>query len=241
MSPRIARHFEKPAIYRSQRGTIDVTRFNSSIMKIDRHHPYAAITSLAILLTLPILSSCSSRSEKIIGYWETKYECKSKKGEIMSYSGVQAFSKSQEILENGRMKIQSTSPQGQKIEATLSVNLLGVWEIDNDRINFSLNSFKFHTREIMIDSSLVYSLDNSQISSNPQIAAAAESMANAMTEQLRKRPKFGYQIARLDDEKFIVKDTSTERADNFDPGVCETIEYGRTSDPFENPIHLSRP
>jgi hypothetical protein len=91
------------------------------------HYSIAAIT-------LVICSACSSPSEQIIGSWKTSFNCTSKKGVNVSYTGATFFSKNNLAEDRGSVTISSTDAQGKITKIGAKVSSTSNWYIENNKL-----------------------------------------------------------------------------------------------------------
>jgi hypothetical protein len=178
---------------------------------------------LAASLTLVLLCSCSGPKEKILGKWETKYNCTSKKGEKISYVGTQEFSKDGIVKDDGLLSVQVTDPQGRVVDTGISSRTTATWEIDDNKVSQKITNANFWTESIKVNSVSIY--ERTDMNNSIQSAILAHGIQDKMQEAIKAHNTHKYPIVKLDDKKLIVKDTSLEHLDNFDPGVCENLEY----------------
>jgi hypothetical protein len=93
-------------------------------------------------IILVICSSCSP-SEKIIGLWKTTFNCTSKQGVNVAYSGVTAFLANSIAQDRGGVTISSTDAQGNITKIGARVKSTSNWYIENNKLTRAAYSSNF--------------------------------------------------------------------------------------------------
>jgi hypothetical protein len=110
--------------------------------KIDRSWLHYSIAG-AILFGC---TACGSPSEKIIGIWKTSFNCTSKQGVNVSYTGATSFSETS-AEDRGSVMVSSADNQGKITKIVAKVESTSNWYIDNNKLtragyrsNFTISS-----------------------------------------------------------------------------------------------------
>jgi hypothetical protein len=103
-----------------------------------------------------ILFACSacSPSEKILGWWKTSFNCTSKKGVNVSYTGATSFS-ANSAEDRGTVTISSTDAQGKITKIVAKVESTSGWFINNNQLtrggyrsNFTISSVEQNSENL---------------------------------------------------------------------------------------------
>jgi hypothetical protein len=89
---------------------------------------YAIVGIISIVCT-----GCGSPSEKILGIWKTSFNCTSKQGVNVSYTGATSFSESS-AEDQGLITVSSTDTQGKVTKIVARVESTSNWYIDNNQL-----------------------------------------------------------------------------------------------------------